>query len=156
MSRRLHAELEVELAQLERLASDAAPIVARALRDDPPLVEVAALAAMLHAFYNGVENLLKRIELSVAGSSPDGETWHSQLLTGAACAGVNRGPIITPELVGRLKPFLSFRHVFRHAYTFDLNWARMRPLAAELESVCSEFRSQIAAFKEALANDAGE
>ncbi len=38
-------------------------------------------------------------------------------------------------LVDRLRPYLAFRHVFRHAYAFDLNWKKMEPLVRELRAV---------------------
>lgn len=42
----------------------------------PDPIERSALAAMLHAFYTGVENILKRIALGINGRLPEGEFWH--------------------------------------------------------------------------------
>ena len=43
-------------------------------------IELSALAAMLHSFYNGIENILKRIALELDDPMPGGESWHKELL----------------------------------------------------------------------------
>jgi len=51
----------VEFAQLETLLEGHRPLVEQCERTAPGPVERSALAAMLHAFYTGIENLLKRV-----------------------------------------------------------------------------------------------
>ena len=40
----------------------------------------------------------------------------------------SRKPLISSELSVRLKEYMEFRHFFRHAYIFTLNWDRMKNL----------------------------
>ena len=42
--------------------------------------------------------------------------------------GVARPPVITEEPGELLHEYLNFRHVFRHPYSFELRWVRMKHL----------------------------
>jgi uncharacterized NAD(P)/FAD-binding protein YdhS len=39
-----------------------------------------------------------------------------------------RPAILSEALKERLQLYLSFRHVFRSAYSYDLNWSKMKDL----------------------------
>lgn len=146
MSRRLRAEVEADLEQLGRLVAQVRPLAARVEPSGPDTVEIAALGAMVHAFYNGIENTLKRIAVGLEGGVSDGGDWHAALLEGAAEATRGRGAVLSRELVDRLKPYLQFRHVFRHAYTFDLRWPKMKPLVEDLDPMFREVEKQVRTF----------
>jgi hypothetical protein len=45
----------------------------------------------------------------------------------------HRATLLSEELHDALNEYLRFRHVFRHAYSFDLDWRKMSPLALRLE-----------------------
>lgn len=46
----------------------------------PNYIEIMALSGMLHEFYNGIENIFKRIAIHCDGGSPGGAAWHQNLL----------------------------------------------------------------------------
>jgi len=46
----------------------------------PDLVEMTALASVLHSFYNGVENIFILISKKVDKNIPSGLKWHNELL----------------------------------------------------------------------------
>ncbi len=119
------------------------------MKRNPEAWERSALAALLHGFYNGVENAFKMLAASRGGvpSSPD---WHSVLLQSmAAPAGSNR-PVIERDLAFALEEYMRFRHFFRHAYVFDLNWEKMKPLTEELEGVFARFAAAVRAYLAAV------
>ena len=70
---------------------------------------------MLHSFYNGVENIFKRIALELDGQLPNSRTWHRDLLNAMARPGPSRRAVISEELRDHLNEYLNFRHVFRSA-----------------------------------------
>ena len=39
-----------------------------------------------------------------------------------------RKPVLPSDLQARLKEYMEFRHMFRHAYTFQLRWNKMMAL----------------------------
>ncbi len=105
-----------------------------------------ALAAMLHPFYDGAENILKRIAIEIEGGAPSREFWRRDLLDAATKPGFPRPPVGSVEWGERLGEYLRFRHLFRHACTFDLRWESMPPLGRDSESIFPRFKAEIQAF----------
>lgn len=128
MSHDLRKELTTDREQLHLLLRTHQELLRRCRNQEPTVDELAALAAILHAFYNGIENLFKRIAVALDGGSPRSQVWHSALLDSMKCARVTRPAVITEDLGESLHEYLNFRHVFRHAYSFELRWVRMKHL----------------------------
>ena len=101
-------------------------------------LELAGAAALLHNFYNGIENILKQILQAKNISIPTGASWHQELIGIAA-----EKHILSKSLIDDLKRFLAFRHFFSHTYALDLNPQRMEPLVAEACSVFEKFRREV-------------
>jgi hypothetical protein len=101
-------------------------------------LELAGVAALLHNFYNGIENVLKQVFQSRTLPIPQGESWHRDLLLSA----VEKGMLST-GLLDDLKRYLAFRHFFGHGYALNLFPERMEPLVREAESVFKRFKDEI-------------
>lgn len=103
LSERINAELENidevfnELPSHEKLPNLSA-------------LELAGTAALLHNFYNGIENILKQIFISENIEIPEGKSSHKELLESAV-----RNKIISNELKNSFGEYLAFRHFFSHA-----------------------------------------
>jgi hypothetical protein len=78
----LREQVTLERRQLRRLLSGYQPLLAKCAVSSPDYIELSALAAMLHSFYNGIENIFKRTTLELGDRMPDGESWHKNLLDG--------------------------------------------------------------------------
>lgn len=102
------------------------------------IVELAALGTFLHNFYNGVENILKRIldlkDIRIADTS----TWHKDLLQM-----VKGERIISNGLYKGLLPYLTFRHFFIHSYSPHLVWKEMKALVDNLEDTYKDFKDTV-------------
>ena len=105
-----------------------------------------ALAAILHSFYGGVENISKRIALEIDHSVPSGMSSHSGLLDQMARPTDLRPAVISKDLHERLDAYLDFRHVFRHAYAFDLKWRKMRDLVLKCEETLDTLQAELDSF----------
>jgi len=127
---RVEAEYEAIEDALSALPDCPLPTLSR--------LELAGVAALLHNFYNGIENVLKQVFQSKALLVPQGEAWHRDLLIAA----VEKG-ILSTQLLDDLKRYLAFRHFFSHGYALNLFPARMEPLVRNADSVFTKFKSEI-------------
>jgi len=101
-------------------------------------LELAGVAALLHNFYNGIENVLKQIFQKRGFNIPQGLSWHRDLIAEA----ISR-EVISESLAQELKRFLAFRHFFSHAYALDLISDRLEPLARDASQVFAMFKAEI-------------
>lgn len=68
------------------------------------------------------------------------------MLDQVADATEDRPAVLSEELKARLRLYLDFRHVFRHAYTFDLRWEKMRELVLDCGATLAALHEEIATF----------
>ena len=142
----LREEVELELAILRQHLETFAPARARANYGSPDPIEKAALGAMLHGFYGGVENIFKRIALHCDGGPPGGQGSHAALLDQVGRAGSARPPAISGPLAADLRKYLRFRHVFRYAYTTELRWKDMAALVISCQDVLDRLEAELKVF----------
>jgi uncharacterized protein YutE (UPF0331/DUF86 family) len=62
-----------------------------------------------------------------------------------------RPAVIDEELYLLLEDLRGFRHVFRHSYTFELDWERERLVARKFRRVAAMLRDQVEEFLDLLA-----
>lgn len=144
----LRADIEDELARLEQLEQ-----VFASVRDKLDLApeqvsayDRGAIGYLLHNFYNGCENIFRRIAAFFENDiGPD--TWHADLLRRMRLE-INgyRPAVIDEELYRLLDDFRGFRHVFRNAYSFELDWERERLVARRFERAAGLMQGQVRAF----------
>ena len=112
----------------------------------PNNIELAAMGTILHSFYNGVEGVFLLVSKQIDKTTPDNSSWHQSLLNQMMTATEERANLISPESASHLAPYLKFRHFFRHAYAFMLDWSRLKPLADDLMAVWGNVKEELTAF----------
>lgn len=146
VSAKLNKQIAVEQEQLRRLLENYRPLLEKCAASPPTGIELSALAAMLHSFYNGIENIFKRVIMELDEPLPAGESWHQTLLAAMSETTSRRKTVISPELRDRLKEYMEFRHFFRHAYIFSLHWDRMRGLVLGSQSTLRQLETELDIF----------
>ena len=144
----LKADIEDELRKIGRLEQAFAQ--AQSKLDLPPEdvggYDRAAIGYFLHNFYNGCENIFRAIARFFENDLGP-ETWHSDLLKRMKLDVENYRPaVIDEELYLLLEDFRGFRHVFRHSYSFELDWERERLVARKLPGAVAMLRNQVEEF----------
>ncbi len=137
---------DLELKLVRHLLDDNQGLLTSVSKGSPDRVELLAVSALLHSFYTGIENTFKRIAVEIDGSLPTGPKSHAHLLNRMAQPYGSRGPVISEGLFRRLGVYLNFRHVFRHAYSFDLNWDKMSGLVLQARETLSMVDTELRAF----------
>jgi len=64
---RFRKQQAAEREQLARLLATMRPLLATCRETTPTDIELSALAAVLHSFYTGVENIFKRVAVELDG-----------------------------------------------------------------------------------------
>ena len=112
----------------------------------PDNIELAAIATILHSFYNGIEGIFLYIVKRIDRTVLNGLSWHQSLLLQMTEETDNRTPVISVHTADLLVPYLKFRHFFRHSYAFMLDWQRMKPLVDELHSIWATVKNEVESF----------
>jgi uncharacterized protein YutE (UPF0331/DUF86 family) len=120
-------KIEAEFENIERVLADLPS--SDSLKQLSSL-ELAGVAALIHNFYNGVENVFKQLVISRGLGIPQGPSWHIELIE--ICV---TNQIISQKTSDMLKEYLSFRHFFSHAYSFDVDEERIAPLLERIKDV---------------------
>ena len=67
-----------------------------------------------------------------------------------------RPAILRKQTVGIIEPYLGFRHFFRHSYTFEIDWQKLKPLVENIETALREFRTDLEDFLSKPSQGQGE
>jgi hypothetical protein len=140
------SQVEFEIGQIDHLLETYAGLLLEAQQSTPNLVEITALAAVMHSFYNGLENVLLSIAKGLDSATPTGTQWHRDLLTQITQPTPSRGPVLTADTAHRLADYLGFRHFYRHSYSFVLDWEELRPLVVSLKQIWEQSKYELYEF----------
>ena len=104
------------------------------------------LALKLHNFYTGCERIFNVVTSELNGGPPTGYDWHQRLLDRMAADWGERPAIITAATATDLREFLSFRHVVRNVYGYELDPERIERLLEKYPQTWTAFRSDVENF----------
>lgn len=143
MDRIVKEKIEFQIDDIDRLFVEFELIFKKVEYNEPDLFDMTILGSVLHSFYNGLENIFEIIAKDIDGYIPTGNKSHQELLHQMASENGERNELIGEELYIKLKEYATFRHFYRHAYSFQLNWKKMQPLVEEIHHVWSEIKSNL-------------
>lgn len=145
------AQVRAETDRLDTTAAMVSDTLAESRQEGRTAARLALLCTRLHSFYNGVERVFDTIAREVDQHQPQGPSSHRDLLNQMTVAVEGlRDAVLDEDLARRLRPYLDFRHRFRHLYFFDVEWEDVERLAERLSEVWAAARTRIREFAEEL------
>jgi len=136
------SEIDRELQGIENLRQEL-----KAALKEKPLFSERIKGSIFHDFYNSCERIFRRVATSINGGFQEQERWHKEPLYRMTIPIKDiRPPLISEELAAELDDYLSFRHIFRSIYGFELKGNRLERLTEKFETVCERFKKEIKAF----------
>ncbi len=146
----LKSDVVYELAKLDSLIQDFMTVQNKLDMKQLPVYDRAAIGYYIHSYYNGCENIF----ISIARffeNDLSSDAWHSDVLKRMKLKIEGYRPsVISEELFSLLNDFRSFRHVFRHSYTFELDWEKESIVARKLTKAHTLLQQQITLFLKEL------
>ena len=140
----LRQQINIELESMMIIVAELQSLYADVADREPTLREKTAAAGFLAQFYNGVENILKRISLYHDVPLPTGENWHVNLFKNFTIDGPDQLPnLFTEQTASLMAPYRRFRHVAFHSYGFQFNWRYMAEGVGQIGSVFNQFKESL-------------
>lgn len=144
-----------KIARLEQAFTEAQPKLEMSA-DEVGVYDRAAIGYFLHNFYNGCENIFRAIARFFENDLGP-QAWHADLLKRMMLKVEGYRPaVIDRALYLLLDDFRGFRHVFRHSYSFELDWDRERLVARKFGKAAAMLRHQVEGFLSQLTLTDGE
>lgn len=136
------SEIRKELENLDELRKEM-----KKIKSKKAIIYRRSMGSILHDFYNCCERIFKKIAIEINGGYEDTEKWHKALLFKMTIQIKDTRPaVISETLAAELDEYLSFRHVFRNIYGFELKGKRIVHLAEKLDRVTQRFIKEIKTF----------
>ena len=133
-------QINFKINDIDKLFKEYELIFEKIKVQEPDLFDMTIIGSVLHSFYNGIENIFEIIAKNIDKSIPTGNKSHQELLHQMASENNKRSELISEELYFRLREYATFRHFYRHAYSFQLNWEKMRPLVDNINIIWEEIK----------------
>jgi hypothetical protein len=147
----LKEEISIELENIDTVVKEIVALRIDLGAREPTVREKTAGAAFLSEFYNGIENVLKRISYFYDVPLPTGDTWHIDLFKRFCTPAHEPLPALFDEsLESALAPFRKFRHAFFHGYGFHIEWDRMQQGVLTVDEVLMRFKIGLHEWLETL------
>ena len=116
------------------------------LNREPNLIELTAMASVLHSFYCGIERIFILIAKNIDKNVPYDINWHKTLLSKMTTPNEFRGIVISENTKNELSEYLAFRHFYRHSYSTRLKWEELKKLVLPIQENWGKIRSEIFSF----------
>ncbi len=149
----LIAEMEDQLKEIDRLF-DRVGLKSESLHREPENDDVRdSLGYTLHNLYCAYEDLFQLVADFFENQIEPSGGYHTRLLRRMRMEieGV-RPRLISDESFRLLDELRGFRHVFRHAYTYDLDPIKLLNLADKIKGLRDTFRTDYEKFKSELSS----
>ena len=144
------SEIRFDIQQIDRLLECYKNLLDKCQKNEPNLIEMTAIASVLHSFYNGIESMFLSIARRIDKIVPGDSHWHRDLLIQMTTDSDTRQSVISTDSKEKLADYLGFRHFYRHSYSFLLEWNELKKLVYTLRNVWDQVKDEIESFLDNL------
>ncbi len=138
----LLAHLEEQWRVLERIYAGLQEL---SIQDEKDTVYAGYL---LHNFYTAFEDLMREVARTFENTVDDTARYHRELLKRMKLNVLGIRPALVSEASFRILDELrAFRHVFRHAYGYELEKEKVEHLVKKLKDGIDSIRKDVDAFR---------
>lgn len=144
-------EVNSEFSFLEETKNQVNELLQIVSGKSPGNIEIAAANQYLSQFYNGIENVLKRIIKFVNLPLKRNDNWHIELLNYF----YNNPSSEKIHLFDRnnyevLNTYRKIRHVVRQGYNFQMDWDKLSIAMENIPLYLTEFKMKIMNFVDSI------
>jgi hypothetical protein len=149
----LAQEIDIEFEAIQATIDQLASLRHDVGQQEPTVREMAAAGLFLANFYNGIENVLKRICRFREIELPTGSDSHLELAK-LFCdpPGAGLPPLLDTQFADELAPYRQFRHVIHHGYGFRLRWTDMLPGVESAGTIFAKFKEAVERYLDDVAD----
>ena len=152
LANQIISQIKFEVDQIDQLLKSYTELLEKTKKSEPNLVEITAIASVLHSFYNGVENIFLSIAKGIDEHLPEGIQWHRDLLIQMTQQNPKRNRVITEEMTQKLVEYLGFRHFYRHSYSFFLEWDELKKLVNPIQDIWTDLKKELFEFIDSISS----
>lgn len=140
-------EIKIEIDNLSSVVNELKALLQESYNRELSVRDKTAAGSFLAQFYNGVENILKRICKLKKINLPKDELWHLKLFKMFCMPQQEKLPLLFDETLEKeFSSYRRFRHIVHHGYGFQLQWELMREGISKIEEVFNLFRKNLDRF----------
>ena len=153
MNPKLFEEIDIDIESMVIIVTEIDNLITEVGNNMPTNVQKTALGGFVAQFYNGIENILKRIHKHFNIELPKGEDWHISLLDRFSTNTNTEFPMkLSNDLIEKITDYRRFRHYFFHGYSHNLNWEILKNGVSDINEVLSQFIEEITENEHKLIN----
>jgi hypothetical protein len=147
----LSAVLQHDITSLQRLDSQLQGFRQDLSVPTPAFRDLAAAAFVLHSLYTALENSFEQTSRTFENHVRVPDQWHKELLGKMFLNIPMVRPAVLPEsLRGFLNDLRGFRHLFRHAYDFEIDPVRLKRMIDDWDRNRDELLNSLELFRRYL------
>jgi len=143
----LKADIDAQIREIETIYAK----LDERRQEENRLTGIESIAYQLHNLYCAFEDLFKIIANTFENNIQDKASYHMELLKRMAISieGI-RPSLVSQESYALLDNLRSFRHLFRHAYSYELDIRKVRIVLDDAIKLREIYRKDINIFLENL------
>lgn len=140
-------EIKTELEYLDITIKDIVDINILIDKNLPNKTQLAAIVLYIAQFYNGFENILKRICKYYKITLPYGGDSHIALTNMFNNNATKPLPILIDDsIINDISSIRKFRHFVIHGYAFQIEWKQIKSSVERIDSIYHHFKNNVSEF----------